>query len=292
MFYGALEAGGTKMVLAVGNEKGEIIEQTSIPTNHPSITIPEIITYFKDKDIKALGVGSFGPVDLNTASPTYGWITSTPKLDWTNYNLVGALEEGLQIPIGFDTDVNASCLGESVYGSTKDVNSSIYITIGTGVGVGAYINGSLLHGMLHPEAGHILLGKHPEDNFTGVCPYHSHCLEGFASGPAIEKRHGKKAYLLKDEPHVWELEAYYIAQALVNYILTLSPERIVLGGGVMHQEQLFPLIREQVLSLLNGYLNTKEIQNLDTYIVPAALGGDQGIIGCIELAKIAEKSRY
>lgn len=290
MLYGALEAGGTKMVLAIGGENGEIIEQVSIPTEHPSITMPKIIEYFNKKEITALGVGSFGPIDLNPNSPTYGYITSTPKLDWRDYNLIGVLEDALCIPIGFDTDVNASCLGEASYGSTKDVNSSVYITIGTGIGIGVMVNGSLLHGMLHPEGGHILMSKHEKDSFQGVCPYHANCFESLASGPAIERRYGKKAHLLDKEEEVWDLEAYYIAQAIITYILTLSPERIVLGGGVMHQEQLFPLIRKHVLTLLNGYMNTKELSDIDTYILPSSLHGDQGIIGCIELAKNKKKS--
>lgn len=290
MFYGALEAGGTKMVLAIGTVNGEIIEQKSIPTQHPSITMPKIIEYFKSKDIIALGVGSFGPIDLNPNSPTYGYITSTPKLDWRNYNLVGSLQDALNIPIGFDTDVNGSCLGEATYGSTKDVKSSVYITIGTGIGIGVMVNGSLLHGMLHPEGGHILISKHEKDNASGVCPYHPNCFESLASGPAIENRYGKKAHLLKEDETVWELEAYYIAQAIITYILTLSPERIVLGGGVMHQEQLFPLIRKHVVALLNDYMDTNELSNMETYIVPSSLAGDQGIIGCIELAKMAKKS--
>ncbi|WP_313182635.1 ROK family protein [Lacrimispora sp.] len=286
MLFGALEAGGTKMVLAVGNENGEILEQVSIPTETPAITIPNIIAYFKDKNIEALGIGSFGPIDLDRNSSTYGYITSTPKLAWANFDLVGAIKKELQIPIGFDTDVNASALGEATWGSTKGLKSCIYITIGTGVGVGVYQNGQLLHGMLHPEAGHILLSKHPEDSFTGSCPYHQNCFEGLAAGPAIEKRWSKKAIELKDEQKVWELEAYYIAQALANYILTLSPHRIVLGGGVMHQEQLFPMIRTKVKEFLNGYVCTEQMNHLEHYIVPAALHDDQGIMGCIQLAKL------
>lgn len=286
MLFGALEAGGTKMVLAIGNENGEIIEQTSIPTETPSVTIPKVIEYFKQKEIAALGIGSFGPIDLDKNSDTYGYITSTPKLAWANYDMVGNIKKVLSIPIGFDTDVNGSALGEATWGSTKGLASSIYITIGTGVGVGVYQNGGLLHGMLHPEAGHILLSKHPKDNFEGLCPFHPNCFEGLAAGPAIEKRWGKKAIELKDNSEVWELEAYYLSQAIVNYILTLSPHRIVLGGGVMHQEQLFPLIRGQVAELLNGYIKTPQLQNLDQYIVPAALNDDQGIMGCIQLAKL------
>lgn len=286
MLFGALEAGGTKMVLAIGNENGEILEQVSVPTETPDVTIPKIIDYFKGKDIAALGIGSFGPIDLDKKSETYGYITSTPKLAWANYDFVGNIKKHLSIPIGFDTDVNSSALGEATWGSTKGIDSSIYITIGTGIGVGVYQNGGLLHGMLHPEAGHVLLSKHVEDNFEGVCPYHPNCLEGLASGPSIEKRWGKKAIELKDETAVWELEAYYIAQALVGYILTLSPHRIVLGGGVMHQEQLFPLIRKKVVELLNGYVRTSQISDIDNYIVPAALNDNQGIMGCIQLAKM------
>jgi fructokinase len=286
MLYGALEAGGTKMVMAIGNENGEILEQVSIPTEAPAVTVPKMIDYYKDKDIKALGIGCFGPVDLDRTSDTYGYITSTPKTAWVNYDIVGNIKKGLNIPIGFDTDVNASALGEATWGSMKGLPSGIYITIGTGIGVGVYQNGGLLHGNLHPEAGHILLGKHPEDTFEGVCPYHKNCLEGLASGPSIERRWNKKAIELKDNPKVWEMEAYYIAQGIVNYILTLAPHRIVLGGGVMHQEQLFSLIRSKVAELLNGYVKTKELSHPEDYIVPAALKDNQGIMGCLRLAML------
>ncbi|KAB1440549.1 ROK family protein [Candidatus Galacturonibacter soehngenii] len=287
MIFGALEAGGTKMVCALGKEDGTILEQISIPTKTPEETIPFIIDYFKDKEIVSLGVGSFGPVDVNKDSDMYGHILDTPKTAWKYYDLLGNLEKELNVPIGLDTDVNGSCLGEITFGSSKGLDNVVYITIGTGVGVGAAVNGQLLHGMLHPEAGHILLRQHPQDSFAGNCPYHGTCLEGLAAGPAIEKRWGKKAVELKDVDKVWEIEAYYIAQALVNYILTLAPRRIILGGGVMHQKQLFPLIRKEVKELMNGYINTKEIKDLDQYIVPASLNDDQGIMGCIQLAKLA-----
>lgn len=286
MLFGALEAGGTKMVLATGNENGEILDRASIPTEAPSETVAKINDYFKNKNISALGIGSFGPVDLDRASKTYGYITSTPKLAWANYDLVGNIQKVLNVPVGFDTDVNASVLGEVTWGILKGLPSGIYITIGTGVGLGVYMNGSLLHGMLHPEAGHLLLPRHPEDTFEGNCPYHPNCLEGLASGPAIEKRWGKKAFELADNPAVWDMEAYYIANSLVSYILTLSPHRIVLGGGVMHQEQLFPLIRQKVAELLNGYIKTPQIADIDHYIVPASLNDNQGIMGCIQLAKL------
>lgn len=284
MYLGALEAGGTKMVCAVGTETGEIIDRISIPTQTPEITMPKIISYFADKNICALGVGCFGPIDLDKSSETYGYITTTPKLAWRNYNIVGVLQEALQVPIGFDTDVNGSALGEAAFGITKGLESSMYVTIGTGVGVGIIVNGALVHGMLHPEAGHILLARAEGDDFTCHCPYHTSCFEGLAAGPALEARYGKKAYELTDREEVWELEAYYIAQALVNYTLIVSPKRIVLGGGVMHQTQLFPLIRKKFLELLNGYIVTKEIEDIEHFIVPYSLHDDQGIMGCIRLA--------
>lgn len=284
MRIGALEAGGTKMVMAIGDETGKIFEQVSIPTQTPEITMPKMIEYFTEKKIEALGIGCFGPIDINRSSDTYGYITTTPKLAWRNFNIVGAFEEALKVPVGFDTDVNAAALGEATWGSTKGLSDSIYITIGTGVGVGVVQNNSLLHGMLHPEAGHILLAQRADDTYQGKCPYHGKCLEGLAAGPAIEERWGKPGKELTEMPEVWDLEAYYIGQALVNFILTLSPKRIVLGGGVMHQQCLFPLVREKVKELMGGYIDTKEIRDLDSYIVPAALNDKQGIMGCLQLA--------
>ncbi len=284
MLFGALEAGGTKMVCAVGDENGRIIEQKSIPTTTPDETMDLIAEYFKDKDIKAIGVACFGPIDLDKTSETYGYITSTPKTAWKNYDIVGRIKKDLGIPVGFDTDVNGSLLGEITYGCAKGLSDAIYLTIGTGIGGGVMTNGKLLHGMLHPELGHIRIGKRADDNGTSVCPFHDDCLEGLASGPSIESRWGKKAIELKDDSKVWELEAEYIGNALVNYCMTLSPQKIILGGGVMHQTQLFPLIRKSFKERMNGYINTKTLENLDEYIVPASLNDDQGIMGAIKLA--------
>lgn len=286
--YGALEAGGTKMVCAVGLEDGTILDQVSIPTTEPKETIEKIADYFKDKDIVALGVATFGPVDVKKNSLTYGYILSTPKLAWQNYDILSALKERINVPMEIDTDVNGSCLGEMTFGCAKGLDSVVYITIGTGVGGGVAVNGKLMHGMLHPEIGHALLQKHPDDTYKGKCPFHPNCVEGLCSGPAIEERWGAKAITLADRDEVWELEAYYIAQAIVDYICILSPQKIILGGGVMHQMQLFPLIRKKTLELLNGYIDTKELRDIDNYIVPASLNDDQGIMGAIELAKWAE----
>lgn len=287
MIYGAIEAGGTKMVCAIGTAEGHLIDQLTFPTKDPAETIPQLVAFFQGKSITALGIGSFGPVDLRTDSPTYGHILDTPKLAWQQFDFVGALQRELKVPVGFDTDVNAACLGEMTYGSAQGLNNVVYITIGTGIGAGIAINGQLLHGMLHPEAGHILMKPHPEDSYPGFCPYHKACFEGMASGPAIEDRWGEKAANLQDNAQVWALESYYIAQALVNYIMVLSPEKIILGGGVMKQKQLFPLIRKQVAQMINGYLKTKELQDLDNYIVPNSLNENQGILGALELAKRA-----
>ena len=287
MRLGALEAGGTKMVCAIGDESGKIYEQVSIPTETPEITMPRLISYFEERKIEALGIGCFGPIDPDKKSETYGYITSTPKLAWADYNIVGTMEKSLMIPVGFDTDVNGSVLGEVTFGQAKGKKCVVYVTIGTGVGAGIYIEGKLLHGMLHPEAGHILLTQRQEDTYEGTCPYHKTCLEGLAAGPAIEARWGRKAVELKDDARVWDLEAYYIAQAIVNYILILSPQMIILGGGVMHQEQLFPKIRSYVKKMMNGYIKTKEMADLDHYIVPASLHDDQGIMGALELGRRA-----
>ena len=287
MRLGALETGGTKMVLAVGNELGEIYEKKSIPTKTPKETIPEIINFFQEKEIEALGIGAFGPVDVREDSKTYGRILDTPKVEWQQYDLLKVLKDELKVPVKIDTDVNSSCLGEMTFGSAKGLKNVIYITIGTGIGVGAVAEGKLIHGMLHPEAGHILIRKNPKDKYQGKCPYHKTCFEGLASGPAMEARYGKKADELADEREVWELEADYIAQALVNYILVLSPERIILGGGVMHQEQLFPLIRKKVTEYMAGYLKLEQLEKIENYIVSPSLEDNQGILGAFKLAVMA-----
>ena len=287
--YGSLEAGGTKMVCAIGDAQGNILERVSIPTLEPENTMPAIIDFFKNKNICALGIGCFGPVDLDKKSATYGYITTTPKLAWKNYDIVGTCKKELGVPVGFDTDVNASALGEATWGCTKELDHSIYITVGTGIGAGVIIDGKPYHGMLHPEAGHIFLARHPQDPMEkGVCPYHELCLEGLASGPAIAARWGKPGAELADRKEVWELEAYYLAQAICSYIMILSPERIIVGGGVSHQEQMMPMIRAEVQRQMGGYIQAKGMQDLDSYIVLPSLNDNQGIMGGLKLAMDAE----
>ena len=286
MRLGALEAGGTKMVCAIGDELGNIESRASFPTRKPEETMPDIIGFFAEQKIEALGVGSFGPLSLDPGSTDYGAITTTPKLDWRGFPLRKALIDALNVPVGIDTDVNAAALGEAVYGAGKGLNSLVYYTVGTGVGGGALVDGRLLHGLVHPEMGHMLLRPDPRDpSPKGFCPYHASCLEGLANGPAIEKRWGISAKELPEDHIAWEIEAEYLAQMCVNTIVLLSPKRIVLGGGEMHQLHLFPRIRRRTLELLGGYVAHPAIlEQIDTFIVPPALGDNAGAVGSLLLA--------
>ncbi len=284
MLLGGLECGGTKMVCAIGDESGRITERKIIPSESPEVTMPQIIRFFQSFPVVAVGIAAFGPLDLNKKSPTYGYITSTTKLAWRNFDLLGRIQEELKVPCGFDTDVNGAVLGEVTYGCMKGIKNALYMTVGTGIGIGVYSNDALLHGMLHPEGGHVLVRRHPDDTFEGNCIYHKDCLEGLASGSALNARLGYKANTLAADDPVWEFESYYLAQALVTYILTLSPEKIVLGGGVMNRQELFPMIRKHVTDLLGGYIASDKISNIDEYIVPSILGGDQAVMGCMKLA--------
>ncbi len=289
MFFGALEAGGTKMVLSVGNENNELLERTSIPTEAPAKTIPAMIDWFKGKKIVSLGIGSFGPVDLHRDSSTYGFITKTPKPGWSDQPLLPPMRDALGIPAIVDTDVNAAALAEWQLGAAKGLGSCMYVTVGTGVGAGLVIEGRLVHGLVHPEFGHILLRPEKGDPTPdGFCPYHKGCLEGLACGPAIEKRWGKKAYELPIDHEAWDLEASYLAQMCVNAICAYSPEKIILGGGVMQQKHLFPLIRQKTVALLNGYVQSKAIlKDIDTYIVEPGLDTKSGATGALLLARQA-----
>ncbi|MCM3706007.1 MULTISPECIES: ROK family protein [Cytobacillus] len=281
---GAIEAGGTKFVCAIGDETGEIVERIQIRTTVPSETIPQVIAFFKKYSIKAIGIGSFGPIDVDLDSPTYGHITSTPKPGWKDYPFVQAIKEALDVPVGFNTDVNAAALGEATFGAAKGLDSCLYITVGTGIGAGAVVQGKLLQGLSHPEMGHILVRRHPEDQYNGKCPFHQDCLEGLAAGPAIEERWGAKGIDLVQREEVWDVEGYYIAQALMHYILILSPKKIILGGGVMNQTQVFSSIYKYLRDFLNGYVN---LPQLSEYIVRPGLEDNAGIIGSLLLAKEA-----
>ena len=242
--------------------------------------------------LRAIGIGSFGPVDLHRDSLSYGHITATPKLAWRNFNLAGAVRNALNLPIGFDTDVNAAALGEARWGGAQTVADFLYVTVGTGIGGGALVRGNPLHGLQHPEMGHIRVPHDwAQDAYAGICPYHGDCLEGLASGPAIEARWGCAAADLLPDHQAWELEAHYLALGLMNWVTILSPRRVVLGGGVMQQAQLFPLVRRKVREQLNRYIPCRELlDGIDEYIVPSPLGERAGVLGARVLAEAAAKA--
>ena len=286
---GALEAGGTKMVLAIYDENGTELERLTLPSETPEVTMTRKNAFFREHEIDALGVGSFGPLDLNPASPTYGYITSTPKLAWRNYPLLEKLLDGRDLPAGIDTDVNAAITAEVEMGAARGCENAVYVTIGTGIGGGVYSNGKTVHGLLHPEVGHTLLCPHPDDpNPRGVCPYHASCLEGLAAGPAIGARVQGDARDLPDDHPTFAIEAYYLAQMCVNLIMTLSPERIILGGGVMQRQSLLKQVREETLRLLNGYIQAPAItEHIDEYIVAPELFPVSGLVGSYLIGKKA-----
>ncbi|MGH9517252.1 MAG: ROK family protein [Terriglobales bacterium] len=289
--FGAIEGGGTKFICAVGNGPDDLTV-TQFPTEAPGPTIARAVAFLQERAgerLQAVGIGSFGPVDLSPSSSTFGYITSTPKPGWQNYDFAGTVRKALGVPVGFDTDVDAAALGESRWGAAQSVSDFLYLTVGTGIGAGAIVNGQILHGMIHPEVGHIRIPHDLQrDPYAGCCPFHGDCLEGLACGPSMEKRWGKPAHELPVDHPAWALEAHYLALGLANWVCTLSPKRMVLGGGVMQQNWLFPLIRVELIRLLNGYVRSKElIENVERYLVPPKLGNRAGIAGAIVLAEQA-----
>lgn len=289
--YGAIEAGGTKFICAVGTGPEDLKAQARFPTTSPHETLGKCIDFFRAQpEIEALGVGCFGPIELRRGSPRYGHVTTTPKAGWTNADVVGPLQRALGVPIGFDTDVNGAVLGEARWGAALGLESAVYVTIGTGIGGGALLGGQLAHGLVHPEMGHLLLPREPDDlDFAGYCPFHAgRCWEGVASGPAMERRWGRRAETLPVDHPAWDLEARYIASALTTLVLVLSPERLILGGGVMQVEQLFPLVRKYLRLSLGGYVQADAVSSgMTQYVVPPQLGQRAGIAGALALAERA-----
>ncbi|HEY3837467.1 MAG TPA: ROK family protein [Bryobacteraceae bacterium] len=274
MIWGGIEAGGTKFVCAVAGDGGKILERVQFPTESPMPTVSRAIEFFQGAGtqhgkLAGVGIASFGPVDLST-----GRITSTPKPGWRNFGIADVVREKLGVKVAFDTDVNSAALGEWKWGAARGLDTFIYLTIGTGVGGGGMAGGRLMHGLHHPEMGHIRV---PHDgSFAGVCPYHGDCLEGLACGKAMEDRCGQRAETLAADHPVWREEARLLAHGVVNFICTLSPQIVIMGGGVMKHAGLFPAIRSQVAALLNEYVPIPEI-------VPPALADDAGVLGAIAL---------
>jgi fructokinase len=291
VLQGGIEAGGTKCLAVVGTGPADLRAEIRVPTSDPATTLAALIDFFRDArdahgPLDALGIGAFGPVDLDPASPHYGWITSTPKAGWADTDIVGPIRDALGVAVGFDTDVNAAALGEWRYGAGRGIDDLLYLTVGTGIGGGMLVRGEPLHGLVHPEMGHVRIPHDTAaDPFPGVCPYHGDCLEGLASGPAIAARWGQPADTLPAEHPAWALEARYLALALQTFVCTLSPRRIVIGGGVMAQPGLLPQVRCELAALLAGYVRAPEIAaGLDEYLVAPALDSRSGVIGALVLA--------
>ena len=297
--FGGIEAGGTKFVCVVGSGPNDIVEEIRFPTAQVAEeTIRRAIAFFEpythNANLAAVGIASFGPVDLNPVSPSYGYITTTPKPGWSQVDLRGNIKRALNLPVAFETDVNAAAFGEYYWTPVnRSLDPFVYITVGTGIGVGVLVNGRPVHGLVHPEAGHISIPHDKEkDPFTGICPYHKDCLEGLASGPAMTERWGQDVKTLSDSHPAWELEAEYIALALVNLTYAYSPQKIVLGGGVSMHHGLYKSVREKVQQYLNGYIQSPVVlENINEYIVPPTLGNRSGVLGAIALAIDLVESR-
>lgn len=285
---GGMEGGGTKFVCAVGTAPDDIRDEIRFPTTTPDETLARAIAFFRQYKPAAIGLASFGPVGLDPASPSYGHVTTTPKAGWANTDILGPFRRAFDIPLAFELDVNAAAIGEYTWVAENcALDSLVYYTIGTGIGAGIIVNGQVVHGLTHPEAGHVRLPHdRAKDPFPGLCPFHGDCFEGLASGPALAARWGQSGDSLPDNHPAWDLEAAYIAAALVNTLLTLSPRRIVLGGGVMQRAHLFPLIRQKVKELLNSYVASLVFEgDLSDYIVPPALSNRSGVLGALAMAK-------
>jgi fructokinase len=291
MLYGGIEAGGTKFNCVLGSSPQTILARATFPTTTPAETIGRAVAFFsnateKYAPIAALGIASFGPVDLAPTSRTFGYITTTPKAHWSQTNLLGEMQAALGVPVSLDTDVNGSALGEGVCGAAMGLDNYIYVTIGTGVGAGIYANGRPMNGANHPEVGHMIIPKAAEDStFAGNCPFHGDCLEGLVSGPALKARWGCNAELLGKDHVAWRLQAHYLAVMCVNLTLCYSPEKIILGGGVMTQAQLFPMIRREFACLMNDYTKGSATDHLNNFIVPPALDDSAGVIGSLIMAE-------
>ncbi len=293
MTLGAIEAGGTKIICATGNLQGEITQRSRIDTLTPQQSIPQVLAFFDEHKVDAIGIGTFGPADCNENSETYGRITTTPKPGWRDYNLRSAIADHLKVPVAFDTDVNAAVYGEYLWGAAQGLSSAVYVTVGTGVGAGAIVGGTILKGLSHPEMGHMLVRRHPDDHYEGFCPFHKDCVEGMIAGPAIAARAAKAGDEIADSDPLWNYFSYYLAQMLYSIALVVMPERFIIGGGVMARAHLFSSIRAKFLELSAGYMQfDRVLRQTDSYIVAPALGGDAGIKGALGLAiRMLQKTR-
>lgn len=300
--YAAIEAGGTKFVCAIGIADGTLRERVRFATRDPDSTLAEARAFFeaaaqRHGAPRALGIASFGPLELDETAPLYGRLLRTPKAGWDDADLIAPFAH-LGIPVALDTDVNAAALAESVWGAGRRADGApldtlVYVTIGTGIGGGVLVHGRTLRGLMHPELGHLFPRRHPDDlGFAGVCPHHRDCLEGLANGPAIVARLGHELGEASPEHPIWEIEADYIGQLCAQITFAISPQRIILGGGVMQHARLFPAIRARAQHWLGGYIARHQVEDgIDDYIVPPGLDDRSGILGALFMAMESERKR-
>lgn len=290
--YGAVEGGGTKFVCMIGTSPTDVVDEVTIPTTGPAETIGEVIEFLQRPRpgirLVAIGVATFGPIDLDPTSSTYGCVLKTTKEEWSGARILAPIARRLGVPVGWDTDVNGAVLGEARWGAAQGIDPVLYLTVGTGIGGGALVNGATIHGLLHPEMGHIAVPAVPGDSFPGICTFHGRCLEGIASGPALAARCGRPVPEIPPDDPVWDLEARYLAHGIRSLILTLSPRRVVLSGGVMRQAHLLPRVRRALVEVLNGYIDLPELKDrIDEYVVLSKLDQKAGLYGALVLAERA-----
>ncbi|MEA2011420.1 MAG: ROK family protein [Actinomycetota bacterium] len=288
--YGTIEGGGTKFVCAVGDTPQDLREIVTFPTTTPEETLGQAISFLANHGpLDAIGLAMFGPLDLNRSSATYGSVRATPKPGWSGVDVVSPFHETFGVPVGFDTDVNGAALGEGRWGAGSGLDTFLYVTVGTGIGGGGVIGGDPMHGLVHPEIGHLRVPRHHEDSYAGRCPFHGDCLEGLASGPALADRWGRPVEELgADIDRAIEFEAFVLGHAMANLVLTISPERIILGGGVMKIPGLLGATRNQMLESLRGYVDAHELNDgIEQFLVAPELGDRSGIAGGLVLAERA-----
>jgi len=293
--FGGVEAGGTKFVCVIGTGPDAIMETRRIDVAGPAESIEAALDFFRravaaGTPLAAIGIGSFGPVELRRSNPRYGFITTTPKPGWSGTDVAGPFAKALGIPVGFDTDVNAAALAEGRWGAARGLASFVYLTLGTGIGGGAVVDGRLLRGLGHPETGHIAVPRRPGDTYEGICPFHGDCFEGLASGPAVGARFGRRAEDLEgaDQAAAAELVGFYLAAGVRSITYTLAPERVVVGGGLSGMPGVIDAARAQLRAQLNGYPGLTEHAE-PSFLVPAQLGGRAGPAGTLILAEQAAR---
>lgn len=286
--YGGVETGGTWCVCALGSGPGQLESVEQFQTTAPDETIAQIVEFFASRPRPtAIGIGSFGPVDVDPTSQRWGSVTTTPKPGWQNVSIAGIVRDALGVPVAFDHDVAVAALGEHRWGAGRGVSALSYVTVGTGIGTGLLIDGRPWHGLLHPEVGHIRIPHdRARDPFPGTCPSHGDCWEGLACGPAIEARWGTRGVELDDDHPAWELESEYVAAGILSIVAVFSPQRVILGGGVMDRSGLLERVRDKLRGLVDGYLATPLLgEEIDRFLVAPGLGDHAGVLGAIALAQ-------